>query len=180
MQQINIDWIDISKHKPEFIEIKDSLVEGKGAFTKTNIKKNTFLGNYMGKITNDFVTGPYVFHSQKDNNIISIDASDINYSNWTRYMNCSIDKETEKVNSYFLTNKENYVTKSGKITHDIDQTDIERGLKKNNLRFDGSAISSAFEYLDKNGDGLIDPNEFVRFSRPPSSMLLSQERKLSK
>ena len=115
MQQINIDWIDISKHKPDFIEINNSLVEGKGAFTKTNIKKNTFLGNYMGKITNDFVTGPYVFHSQKDNNIISIDASDINYSNWTRYMNCSIDKETENVNSYFLTNKENYVTKSGKI-----------------------------------------------------------------
>ena len=30
-------------------------------------------------------------------------------------MNCSIDKKTENVNSYFLTNKENYVTKSGKI-----------------------------------------------------------------
>ena len=115
MQEINIDWIDISKHKPEFIEVMDSPIEGKGAFTKKNIKENTFLGNYMGKITNDFVTGPYVFHSQKNNNIISIDASDINHSNWTRYMNCSIDKKTENVKSYFLTNKENYVTKSGKI-----------------------------------------------------------------
>ena len=109
LQQINIDWIDISKHKPNFIEIKDSCIQGKGAFTKKNIKKNTFLGNYMGKISNEFITGPYVFHSQKNNNIISIDASDINHSNWTRYMNCSINKNTENVNSYFLTNKENYM-----------------------------------------------------------------------
>ena len=63
----------------------------------------------MGQISNEFITGPYVFHSQKKNNVISIDASDINQSNWTRYMNCSINKNTENVKSYFLTNKENYM-----------------------------------------------------------------------
>ena len=115
MQKINIDWIDIPQHKPNFIEIKKSKVDGFGAFAKKNIKKNTFLGHYMGKISDEFITGPYVFHSQRNNDILSINASDKNKSNWTRYMNCSINNQTENVNSYFLTNKENYIRGDKKL-----------------------------------------------------------------
>ena len=69
----------------------------------------------MGKISDEFITGPYVFHSQRNNDILSINASDKNKSNWTRYMNCSISNQTENVNSYFLTNKENYLREDKKL-----------------------------------------------------------------
>lgn len=115
LQEININWIDISNHKPKFIIIKKSNIHGDGAFADKNIKKNTFLGHYMGKISTEFITGPYVFHSKRFNNIISIDASDKDKSNWTRYMNCSINDKTENVTSYFLTNKEEYIRNNDKI-----------------------------------------------------------------
>ncbi len=115
LQEININWIDISNHKPDFIIIKKSNINGYGAFANQNIKKDTFLGHYMGKISTEFITGPYVFHSKRSNNIISIDASDKDKSNWTRYMNCSINDKTENVKSYFLTNKEEYIRNNDKI-----------------------------------------------------------------
>ena len=103
-QSINPRWIDVVGHKPKFIKIKKSLLHNKGAFSKKKILKGTFLGHYMGNISKNMLTGPYVFHSKTSNGTISIDASDINYSNWTRYMNCSTNKSNENVNSYILTN----------------------------------------------------------------------------
>ena len=115
MQEININWIDITNHLPDFIEIKKSKISGFGAFAKKNIDKNIFLGNYMGEISDTSITGPYVFYSHKNDKIITFDASKQDKSNWTRYMNCSINIETENVSSYFLRNKEDYFKKGIKI-----------------------------------------------------------------
>tara|TARA_B100000674_G_C37969776_1_gene976368 strand:- start:579 stop:1043 length:465 start_codon:yes stop_codon:yes gene_type:complete len=109
LQQINIDWIDSPKHNPHFVSIKTSPLHNKGAFSNSFIPQNTFLGHYMGRISTQFITGPYVFHSKRNNNVVSIDASDINYSNWTRYMNCSFSHQSENVTPFFLTNKEHYI-----------------------------------------------------------------------
>ena len=114
LETINPRWIDNSSKIPKFLKIKKSLIDkkGKGVFAKYNIKKGTFLGHYMGKISNDNKKGPYIFHTIINNKTVSIDATDINYSNWTRYMNCSINKENENIISYKLQNKEKYLIKN--------------------------------------------------------------------
>ena len=106
MEKIKIEWIDVIAHTPSFVKIKNSRLHKKGAFCKKKIKKGTFLGNYFGKITQESITGPYIFQSRRDDKIISIDATNISYSNWTRYMNCSTTNQNENVTSYYLTNKE--------------------------------------------------------------------------
>lgn len=106
---INPDWIDSPGHRPNFVKIKNSKIHGKGAFALKNIKKGTFLGHYMGKVTNNKITGPYIFHSIRDNGkTISIDATDKKQSNWTRFMNCSTNTKNENVLSSKLTNTEIY------------------------------------------------------------------------
>ncbi len=108
-QNIDVYLIDESRLIPRFISIKESKIHGKGIFCKKKIKKGTFLGNYMGNILNYKKTGPYIFHSIKENKLISIDATDIEQSNWTRYMNCSLNDKSENVTSYFLTNNQTYL-----------------------------------------------------------------------
>jgi len=111
MQSINPSWLDKIGHTPKFVKIKKSSIHGRGAFSKVAIKKGTFLGHYMGKISKAMNTGPYIFHSKRNGDIISIDANNINYSNWARYMNCSTNITNENVASFFLTNKEIYKIK---------------------------------------------------------------------
>jgi len=108
MEIINTKWIDVTGHEPKFIKIKSSKICGKGAFAKKKIKKGTFVGHYMGKISNVLKTGPYIFYSKRNNKLFSIDATNINYSNWTRYMNCSTNMENENISSYFLKNENIY------------------------------------------------------------------------
>lgn len=110
---ININWIDIPQHRPSFIKIKNSILHGKGAFAIRDIKKGTFLGHYMGEITNEYKMGGYIFHSyvvldNGDEELFSIDAENPKKSNWTRYMNCSTNGKNENVMSSRLTNKEVY------------------------------------------------------------------------
>lgn len=108
MEQIKPGWIDVVAHQPSFITIKKSRVHQKGAFAKKKICKGTFLGHYLGEIVNISTTGPYVFHSKKQQQPFAIDASQISKSNWTRYMNCSLNSSEENVKSYYLTNPEIY------------------------------------------------------------------------
>ena len=108
MEHIKPEWIDIPKHRPNFVKIKNSTIDNKGAFAIKNIKKGTFLGHYMGEIKENIQTGPYIFHSIRNNNMVAIDATNVDKSNWTRYMNCSTSKDNENVTSYFLNNRETY------------------------------------------------------------------------
>ena len=79
------------KYQPNFIEIKDSLISGagKGAFTNKLIKKNRFIGIYLGiKQTNFNQNENYTFQTQNSNNeIYYVNAENKEYSNWTRYIN---------------------------------------------------------------------------------------------
>tara|TARA_B100001250_G_C19648616_1_gene721578 strand:+ start:215 stop:682 length:468 start_codon:yes stop_codon:yes gene_type:complete len=105
-QDIKTSWIDVVCHRPSFIKIKSSPLHGKGAYAARKIKKGSFLGNYMGRISPKTATGQYVFHSFREHQKIAIDASDLHYSNWTRWMNCSTSNQNENVDSYYLTNRE--------------------------------------------------------------------------
>jgi FkbM family methyltransferase len=79
------------KFKPEFIDIKDSLITGagKGAFSNKLIKKNRFVGIYLGKKQSKFNQDEhYTFRTQNSNNeIYYINAENKEESNWTRYIN---------------------------------------------------------------------------------------------
>ena len=115
---INPSWINVVQHRPKFVKIKNSPIHGKGVFALKIIKKGTFLGHYMGEIYKEYKVGPYIFHSHVTNEkgerdlekveMFSIDASDIKKSNWTRYMNCSTNRENENVMASRLNNKEIY------------------------------------------------------------------------
>lgn len=131
-QNIDINLIDIPKHIPKFIEIKKSKIHGLGAYAKKDIPRGTFLGNYMGKINKEVITGPYIFHSIRNEEIISIDATKKTQSNWTRYMNCSNQHQTENVTCFYLTNKEDYIKNNKKVNLEgyivfYSNRDIQKG-----------------------------------------------------
>ena len=102
MDKINPNWIDVVAHQPSFVIIKKSKIHQKGAFAKKKIRKNAFLGHYLGEIGPIHLTGPYIFHTVCQGQHFSIDASSLNQSNWTRYMNCSLSPSQENVTSYVL------------------------------------------------------------------------------
>jgi len=104
MEEIRKEWVDVVAHQPNFVKVKPSSLGGKGAFSRKKIKAGTFLGHYMGHLGKKDHSGPYVFHTTRESETVSIDAGDPKYSNWTRYMNCSVSHESENVTSYFLTN----------------------------------------------------------------------------
>ena len=58
LQEININWIDISNHKPKFIIIKKSNIHGDGAFADKNIKKKYIPWTLYGKNINRIYNRP--------------------------------------------------------------------------------------------------------------------------
>jgi len=118
-EPLKFKFIDNPYFIHDFLEIKYSNIEkaGLGIFTKTPLKKGKFLGNYVGKIDTQNPENSYTFDSNRNNKLIFIDASDLNYSNWTRYMNCSSNKKNDNImvircenkEIYFLNNKTYYL-----------------------------------------------------------------------
>ena len=103
LQAVDIEVVDVLKYIPECLELKYSKIPnaGLGIFARTNIKAGTFLGNYMGEIIEEAEKVPlseYIYHSNKYNNNFWIDASDLNKSNFARFLNCSSSNEPEKEN----------------------------------------------------------------------------------
>ena len=132
---INPDTIDVARYRPSFIKIKTSKIKnaGRGAFTKKKILKHTYLGHYMGELTPGFKKGPYTFMTIRNKTVYSIDATQLDKSNWTRYMNCSGHfTKDENVNSFKLKNKEKvlingeYKSLEGYIVF-YTSRDIEKG-----------------------------------------------------
>ena len=108
-ETIRPDTIDLAGHRPTFIKIKPSKISsaGKGAFAKKPILKGTYLGHYMGEMKPGISTGPYTFMTIHGGKIYSINATKLDKSNWTRYMNCAKkDSEGENVTSFKLKNKD--------------------------------------------------------------------------
>ena len=107
IEDASFNLINIKKQIPKFIYIKKSVIHGEGAFAKKNILKGQFLGNYMGNIS--FIPlkdNGYIYKSKKNNKDIYIDALPKNKSNWTRYMNCSLNEKEENVIVIKLENED--------------------------------------------------------------------------
>ena len=103
---INFEYFYKNKYIPDYLEIKYSNIEnaGLGVFTKTDIEKGTYIGNYLGNIIDkslynedDNDNDGYSFTFDENNYIT---AKDINTSNFTRYINCSYSDESENVFSW--------------------------------------------------------------------------------
>ena len=101
IKTINFENFYKKKYIPDYLEIKYSNIEnaGLGVFTKTYIKKGTYIGNYMGNIIdkssyNDDDNDEYMFPFDKSHYITG---KDINNSNFSRFLNCSYSDESENV-----------------------------------------------------------------------------------
>jgi SET domain-containing protein len=94
VEPVNINVVDVPKYIPSFVNIGYSKIPnaGLGIFANTRINKGAFLGNYMGKIYDDVSTlskSDYIFTSKNRLNTFSIDAANIETSNYTRFINCA-------------------------------------------------------------------------------------------
>ena len=92
------------KYIPPFIQIKESNITnaGNGVFVTQKIPKHTFVGIYLGKIQNTYDKSErYTYTSiNSKGEKIYINAEDLETSNWTRYINCSINYEDNNLMSY--------------------------------------------------------------------------------
>ena len=110
---INFDYIDNFKDVPYFIEIKYSTINnaGLGVFAKQNIPKDFFLGNYVGKYmiidnNNHNNHNYYMCSVQKYNkSMYFIDSSCLEFSNWTRFINCGLNKNMNNLRTINLIHK---------------------------------------------------------------------------
>ena len=126
MEPINIGVVDVPKYIPAFLNIGYSKIPnaGLGIFANTRINKGTFLGNYMGEIrddVNDLSNSDYLFTSKNRIKSFSIDGTNIETSNYTRFINCAAINKDNVVAARHrdATGASIYVTKDGKQI-DID------------------------------------------------------------
>ena len=103
LDPIDINIVDVPKYIPDFLQIRYSKIPnaGLGIFAKINLNAGTFLGNYMGEILENksgLDNTDYTFNSNKYNKTFIIDGSNIEKSNYTRFINCSSSNEIEKEN----------------------------------------------------------------------------------
>jgi len=93
VEPINIGVVDVPKYIPSFLNIGYSKIPnaGLGIFANARINKGTFLGNYMGEISDDAnnIRSDYIFTSKNRIKSFSIDGTNIETSNYTRFINCA-------------------------------------------------------------------------------------------
>ena len=132
----DINIINKTQYIPDFLEIRYSNIKnaGLGIFCKKKINKGTFLGNYVGIIKDiGNINNGYSFTSVVNGKNVEIDGSNIEYSNWTRFMNCSYDIFSENVlaikcqnTETYFNNKNEKISLNGIICFFADR-DIEEG-----------------------------------------------------
>ena len=118
MEAIDLNLIDKYNYLPEFLEIKYSRIKnaGLGIFAKEKLTAGKFLGNYTGVMTEKipkFTDQLYTFNTIRGGVQLLVNAGDINTSNWTRFMNCSMNDVEKNIlcircvntNDYYLNNK---------------------------------------------------------------------------
>jgi SET domain-containing protein len=94
VESVNINVVDVPKYIPSFVNIGYSKIPnaGLGIFANTRINKGTFLGNYMGEIcdnANSLPKSDYIFTSKSRTKTFSIDGTNFETSNYTRFINCA-------------------------------------------------------------------------------------------
>jgi SET domain-containing protein len=125
VESVNINVVDVPKYIPTFVNIGYSKIPnaGLGIFANTRINKGTFLGNYMGEISDDAnnIRSDYIFTSKSRTKTFSIDGANIETSNYTRFINCAAigTENVVAVRHKDATGSSVYVTKDGKQI-DID------------------------------------------------------------
>lgn len=158
LQSINLEYIDIPKWIHPSVYISYSKIDnaGLGVFAKNDILPGTFLGEYLGEIVNECKNNNYAFSYEK-NKLIS--ALDINKSNYTRYINCSFDNNSE--NLYCINMKTDYMYNENK------------NLKNRKFFFARNLIKKDTELLYYYGDNYakslnityrLDNNEIKKFN----------------
>ena len=112
MEPINLKYIDIPKwiHPSVYISYSKINNAGLGVFAKNDILPGAFLGEYLGEIIDKLKNDDYAFEFEKNKHITAID---INKSNYTRFLNCSFDYESENV--YCINMKTDYIYNKKKI-----------------------------------------------------------------
>jgi len=90
-------------------------------FAKKDLSGGKFLGNYVGIMKEctpselPFREQLYTFDTTKCNKIYTINAYDLNTSNWTRFMNYALNSTQENVKVIKCVNKETYLIKNKKL-----------------------------------------------------------------
>ena len=112
LEQININVVDVLQYIPDFLSIKYSTIPnaGLGIFANSDIKKGTFIGNYMGEIYRNNESYPnnnYIFGTTSADKEYIIDGSDIIKSNFARFMNCCYNDDVENLLVVRYTNPGN-------------------------------------------------------------------------
>lgn len=101
LDPINLNVVDVPKYMPNCVELRYSKIKnaGLGMFARESIKKNAFLGNYMGVVnhTCEVTNNMYEFTTVIHNKQAVINALDLETSNWTRFMNCALNPDDENV-----------------------------------------------------------------------------------
>lgn len=77
------DWFDYVSTLPDGVSLGPSRIAGAGigAFACKPIPKGELLGEYVGRIVADTVSGPYVLHFGEG---LTVDAADTTIAEWTR------------------------------------------------------------------------------------------------
>lgn len=126
VESVNIKVVDVPKYIPSFVNIGYSKIPnaGLGIFANARINKGTFLGNYMGEICDDansLSNSDYLFTSKNRIKLFTIDGTNIETSNYTRFINCAAigTENVVAVRHRDATGESIYVTKHGKQI-DID------------------------------------------------------------
>ena len=114
MEDIDLNLLDKYGYLPTFLEIKYSCIKngGLGVFAKAKLPAGKFLGNYTGVITEklpeNLAEQFYTFESKRDGMQIYINATDLNTSNWTRFMNCSMNDTSQNITCVNCRNNGDY------------------------------------------------------------------------
>lgn len=132
LDAIKMEYIDICKwiHPDVYISYSTIPNAGLGVFAKRDIKPGTFLGEYLGEIKDrdDTTKDDYSFNYNK-HHVIS--ALDINKSNYTRFMNCAYDYDSENVycinmiTDYIYANTKNLRDRKFFYAQKLIKTDTE-------------------------------------------------------
>lgn len=140
MEPININVVDVPKYIPDIVYIDYSKIPnaGLGVFAKTDIKQGTFIGNYMGEMSepeSEIIYNDYIFGSRRKKGQFRIDAYDIEKSNFTRFMNCCNSRDNENIQAIrYELDKDSSFTRLDNTVIDIDgyifffaKKDIKKG-----------------------------------------------------
>ena len=120
LEPIDINIIDKVAYIPSFLELNYSSIKnaGLGVFARENIPKGKFLGNYVGEIIDkdNSEKNDYEFETIINDEKKLIDGKDLCKSNWTRFMNSSLDNDKiENIVAIRCNNKDNYIKSNGEI-----------------------------------------------------------------